>query len=103
MMLAIAVTGAEDCATAQDLIGLHPFNPSGLATFSARLREHGILEPVTAAICQLARQLDEKRRPHRLRPPPQAAPPRPGPAGRHSLAPSALPSQRRRPARRAGR
>jgi hypothetical protein len=59
MMLAIAVTGAEDCATAQDLIGLNPFNPSGLATFSARLREHGILEPVTAAICQLARRLEE--------------------------------------------
>ncbi len=63
MMLAIAVTGAADCATAQDLIGLDPFNPSGLATFSARLREHGVLEPVTAAICQLARQLGENGAP----------------------------------------
>jgi hypothetical protein len=61
MMLAIAVTGAADCA--QDLIGLHPFNPSGLATFSARLREHGILEQITAAICQLARQLEENGAP----------------------------------------
>src|SRR5207245_515710 len=63
MMLAIAVTGAADCATAQDLIGLHPFNPSGLATFSARLREHGVLQPVTAAICQLARKLEENGAP----------------------------------------
>jgi hypothetical protein len=83
MMLAVAVTGAADCATAQDLIGLHPFNPSGLATFSARLREYGILEPATAAICQLARHLEENGAPHRLRPPPQAAPPRqPGPPAR---------------------
>jgi hypothetical protein len=63
MMLAIAVTGAADCATAQDLIGLDPFNPSGLATFCARLREHGVLEPVTAATCQLARQLEENGAP----------------------------------------
>ncbi len=59
MMLAIASTGAEDYGTAQDLLGLEPFPSSRLATFTARLRHHGILEPVTAAICQLARQLEE--------------------------------------------
>jgi hypothetical protein len=31
-----------------------PFDSSRLATFTARLRQDGILEPVTAAICQLA-------------------------------------------------
>ena len=59
MMLAIASTGAEDYGTAQDLLGLDSFPSSRLATFTARLRQHGILEPVTAAICQLARKLDE--------------------------------------------
>jgi hypothetical protein len=59
MMLAIAVTGAEDYCTAQELLGLDPFPSSRLATFTARLRQHGILEPVTSAICQLARKLDE--------------------------------------------
>jgi len=59
MMLAIAVTGAEDYRTAQELLGLEPFDPSRLATFTARLRQDGILEPVTAAICQLARKLDQ--------------------------------------------
>jgi len=59
MMLAIAVTGAEDYGTAQELLGLEPFPSSMLATFTARLRQHGILEPVTAALCQLARKLDE--------------------------------------------
>jgi hypothetical protein len=59
MMLAIAVTGAEDYGTAQDLLGLEPFPSSRLATFTARLRQNGILEPVTAALCQLARKLDE--------------------------------------------
>ena len=59
MMLAIAVTGAEDYRTAQELLGLEPFHSSRLATFTARLRQHGILEPVTAALCQLARKLDE--------------------------------------------
>ena len=59
MMLAIAVTGAEDYRTAQDLLGLEPFHSSRLATFTARLREHGILEQVTAALCQLARKLEE--------------------------------------------
>jgi molybdenum-dependent DNA-binding transcriptional regulator ModE len=59
MMLAVAVTGAEDYRTAQDLLGLEPFHPSRLATFTARLRQDGILEPVTAALCQLARKLEE--------------------------------------------
>jgi len=59
MMLAVAVTGAEDYRTAQDLLGLAPFHSSRLATFTARLRQDGILELVTAAICQLARKLDE--------------------------------------------
>jgi hypothetical protein len=59
MMLAIAVTGAEDYRTAQQLLGLEPFDSSRLATFTARLRQDGFLEPVTAAICQLARKLDE--------------------------------------------
>ncbi len=75
MMLAIAVTGAEDYRAAQELLGLDPFHSSRLATFTARLRQNGILEPVTAAICQLARKLDEhgapvdyarRRRLHRL-------------------------------------
>ena len=59
MMLAVAVTGAEDYRTAQELLGLEPFDSSRLATFTARLRQHVILEPVTSAICQLARKLDE--------------------------------------------
>jgi hypothetical protein len=59
MMLAVAVTGAEDYDTAQELLGLEPFPAGRLATFTARLRQHGVLEPVTSAICQLARQLDK--------------------------------------------
>jgi len=59
VMLAVAVTGTEDYHTAQELLGLEPFHSSRLATFTARLRQDGILEPVTAAICQLARKLDE--------------------------------------------
>ena len=59
MMLAVAVTGTEDYRTAQELLGLEPFPSSRLATFTARLRQDGILEPVTAALCQLARNLDE--------------------------------------------
>jgi hypothetical protein len=59
IMLAVAVTGAEDYRTAQELLGLEPFHSSRLATFTARLRQDGILEQVTAAICQLARNLDE--------------------------------------------
>jgi TniQ len=63
VMLAVAVTGAPDCRTARELIGLHPAHPGDLATFASRLREHGILEPVTAAICQLARQLEDNGTP----------------------------------------
>jgi hypothetical protein len=37
-MLAVAVTGAEDYRAAQDLLGLPPFAPSRLATFTARLQ-----------------------------------------------------------------
>jgi hypothetical protein len=59
VMLAVAVTGAEDYRTAQELLGLEPFHSSRLATFTARLRQDSILEPVTAAICLLARKLDE--------------------------------------------
>ena len=59
IMLAVAVTGAEDYRIAQQFLGLQPFEPSRLATFTARLRQDGILEPVTSAICQLARKLDE--------------------------------------------
>ncbi|HET9972438.1 MAG TPA: hypothetical protein VFQ68_29670 [Streptosporangiaceae bacterium] len=50
VMLAVAVTGAPDCRTARGLIGLHPAHPGDLATFTSRLRKHGVLEPVTAAI-----------------------------------------------------
>ena len=63
MMLAIASTGAEDYRTAQELLGLEPFRSSRLATFTARLREHGILDQVTAALCQLARSLEENGAP----------------------------------------
>ena len=59
MMLAVASAGAADYRTAQELLGLQPVHGSRFATFTARLREHGVLEPVTAAICQLARKLDE--------------------------------------------
>ena len=59
MMLAVAVTGTEDYRTAQELLGLEPFHPSRLATFTARLRQDCILEQVTAALCQLARKLEE--------------------------------------------
>lgn len=58
-MLAVASAGASDYRTAQELLGLQPVHGSRFASFTARLREHGILEPVTAAICQLARKLDE--------------------------------------------
>jgi TniQ len=63
LMLAIASTGATDYHTAQDLLGLEPFHSSRLATFTVRLRQHGILEPVTAALCQLARKLQENGAP----------------------------------------
>ena len=58
VMLAIAVTGA-DYSTARKLLGLEPSRLGKLGNFTALLRQHGILEPVTAAICQLARNLDQ--------------------------------------------
>ena len=58
-MLAVASAGAEDYRKAQELLGLQPVHSSRFADFTARLREHGVLEPVTAAICQLARKLGE--------------------------------------------
>jgi hypothetical protein len=58
VMLAVAVTGA-DYGTARELPGLEPFRPGKPGNFTALLRQHGILEPVTAAICQLARNLDQ--------------------------------------------
>ena len=58
VMLAVAVTG-EEYGTARELLGLEPFRLGKLGNFTALLRQHGILEPVTAAICQLARDLDQ--------------------------------------------
>lgn len=57
VMLAIAVTG-EEYGTATRLLGLEPSRLGKLGNFTALLRQHGALEPVTAAICQLARNLD---------------------------------------------
>ena len=58
VMLAIAVTG-EEYGTAARLLGLEPSRLGKLGNFTALLRQHGALEPVTAAICQLARSLDQ--------------------------------------------
>jgi len=58
VMLAIAVTG-EEYGTATGLLGLEPSRLGKLGSFTALLRQHGALEPVTAAICQLARNLDQ--------------------------------------------
>jgi hypothetical protein len=58
-MLAIASAGAADYRAAQELLGLQPVHCSTFGIFTARLRDHGVLEPVTAAICQLARSLGE--------------------------------------------
>ncbi len=75
VMLAVATAGADGYRTAQELLGLQPVHGNRFASFTARLRRHGVLEPVTAAICQLARNLDEhgapidyarRRRLHRL-------------------------------------
>ena len=57
-MLAIAVTG-EEYGTARELLGLEPPRLGKLGNFTALLRQHGALEPVTAAICRLARNLDQ--------------------------------------------
>jgi TniQ len=59
IMLAVACTGAGSYRTVQELLGQHPVHASRFPTFIARLREHGALEPVTTAVCQLARRLDE--------------------------------------------
>jgi hypothetical protein len=59
VMLAVASAGVDSYRTAQELLGLQPVHGNRLATFTARLRRHGVLEPVTAAICQLARKLGE--------------------------------------------
>jgi hypothetical protein len=58
VMLAIAVTGGE-YGTAARLLGLEPSRLGKLGNFTALLRQHGALEPATAAICQLARNLDQ--------------------------------------------
>ncbi len=59
VMLAVASAGADGYRTAQELLGLQPVHGNRFASFTARLREHRVLEPVAAAICQLARKLDE--------------------------------------------
>ena len=59
VMLAVASAGAGGYRTAQELLGLQPVHGNRLATFTAQLRRHGVLEPVAAAICQLARKLDQ--------------------------------------------
>jgi len=59
VMLAVASAGADSYRTAQELLGLQPVHGNRFATFTARLRKHRVLEPVAAAICQLARKLDE--------------------------------------------
>jgi hypothetical protein len=62
-MLAVAASGSEDYRSAQELLGLQPVHSARFAAFTARLREHGVLEPVTAALCQLARKLEENGAP----------------------------------------
>ena len=62
-MLAVAATGADDYHGAQELLGLQFVHSSRFAGFTARLREHGIVDPVTAALCQLARKLEENGTP----------------------------------------
>jgi len=60
VLLMAASGGASDYRTAQQLLGLQPIHDgTRFAAFLTRLREHGILDPVLAAICQLARNLDE--------------------------------------------
>jgi hypothetical protein len=62
-MLMAACAGPADYRTAQGLLGLQPVHSSRFATFLTRLREHGILDPVMAAICQLARALNDNGAP----------------------------------------
>ena len=59
VMLAVASAGADSYRTAQELLGLQPVHGNRFASFTARLRKHQVLEPVAAAICQLARKLDQ--------------------------------------------
>ncbi len=59
VMLAVASTGVDGYRTAQELLGLQPVHGNRFASLTARLRRHGVLDTVTAAICQLARKLDE--------------------------------------------
>jgi len=63
VMLMIASAGPADYHTAQELLGLQPVHGSRFATFLTRLREHGVLDPVLAAICQLARTLNDNGAP----------------------------------------
>ena len=88
VMLAVASACADSYRTAQELLGLQPVHGNRLASFTARLRKRDVLEPVTAAICQLACKLDEHGAPidYARR---AAAPLLPGPARRHRLAPPA--------------
>jgi hypothetical protein len=59
VMLAVASAGVDGYRAAQELPGLQPVHGNRFASFTARLRRHGILDTVTAAICQLARTLHE--------------------------------------------
>ena len=63
VMLTVACAGPADYRTAQELLGLQPVHSSRFATFLTRLREHGILDPVMATICQLARTLNDNGAP----------------------------------------
>jgi hypothetical protein len=59
VMLAVTSAGVNSYRTAQELLGLQPVHGNRFASLTARLRQHGILDTVAAAICQLARKLDE--------------------------------------------
>jgi hypothetical protein len=59
VMLAVASTYEHDYHPPHEILGLQPLHGNRLASFTARLRRHGVLDTVTAAICQLARKLDE--------------------------------------------
>jgi hypothetical protein len=58
-MLAVAAADAEDYRSAQELLGLQPVHSARFSAFTARLGQHGVLNQVTGAICQLARKLEE--------------------------------------------
>lgn len=60
VLVMVASAGASDYRTAQELLGLSPVRAASAFTgFLSRLREHGTLDPVLSAACQLARRLDE--------------------------------------------